>query len=832
MMHNKPNFTPRAQRAIEMSKKIAGDLNQEKVTLEHLFLGILQLKAGVVHEVLISVGLDPSVLINSVSEKINSKKTLQKSNPRFDRKFKQVLEISNLISKNFGHDYVGIEHILLAMLKYENSPINQYFAEINIPQDLIIEEIKNYFKLSISPGPIFFSTRELDNEMINPFQELQNLANQQATKKSQKQGQPSLLEKYTTNLNQLAVEGKLDKIVGRDSEILEMCETLCRRSKNNPVLLGEAGVGKTALVEGLSQMIVQGTAPEHILEKTILSIDLPGMVAGTKYRGQFEERIKGLLDEAIKSDRFILFIDEIHTLVGAGSAEGTMDAANILKPLLARGQLRCIGATTHNEYKKTILKDAALDRRFQPIKCLPPSAKETREILSGIVGRYEKFHHVEYSKEALDLIVELANRYLPSKQFPDKAIDILDRTGAKVKIKSFTRPENMKEMEIELEELMKEEEACSDLNKRNKLVQKQDKLLEEYSFKLNQWAADKFKNKIKIIEKDIICTVSQMTSIPKSELALTDSEKFLNLQSKLSKKIIGQEDAIESICQAILRSKSGLRNECKPIGSFLLLGQTGLGKTYTAKQISKCLLGEKSEIIHLDMSEYSEKTATTRLTGSAPGYVGYEEGSILVDKITKNPYSVILFDEIEKAHPDVIQSMLQILEEGRLTDGLGRVGDFRNSIIIVTGNIGSELAHKQASVGFGSCANEDQKKEEKLIEKASEVLKPEFVNRLTEIVMFKPFSEESLLKIINLELNPIIEKLKKKNISILVTKGFKEEILNTLKDSKFGARPISRIIQKKIEDPLATLLISKKLKSGNKITFKCQNSKTSYTIKA
>jgi len=823
MMEHKPNFTPRAQRAIEIAKKCCKELGHQKVSLEHLFLGILNLKAGIVHEVLISVGLDPTSLIESVARKWRRTSNKDVKNVLFDKKFKQVLEIATLISHNFGHDYVGIEHLLLAMLKYENSPINQYFKDINIPEDIIIEEIKNYFKLSISnETPFIMNTYDMYNNINNPSAPPQP----QKTSKN-----VSLIEKYTINYTLLASQGKFDKIIGRESETLEMCETLCRRSKNNPVLLGEAGVGKTALVEGLAQMIASGNAPEHLLDRNILSLDLAGMIAGTKYRGQFEERLKGLLEEVKESERFIIFIDEIHTLVGAGSAEGTMDAANILKPMLARGDIRCIGATTHNEYKKSILKDAALDRRFQPIKCMPPSAQETREILNGIVSKYEKFHHVSFSKESLDLVVNLANRYLPSRQFPDKAIDIMDQTGAKVKIKAFTRPKSIKNMEIELEELMKEEESAIDDLAKYDVIERQDKLLEKYSHKLNQWAAKRFKNKINIKEEDIIRTVSQITSIPMSELSMTESEKFLNLDKKLATKIIGQEEAINSICQAILRSKSGLRNECKPIGSFLLLGQSGLGKTHTAKQISKCLLGEKSEIIHLDMSEYSEKTASTRLAGASPGYVGYEEGSVLIDKIMKNPHSVVLFDEIEKAHPDVIQSMLQILEEGRLTDGLGRVGDFRNAIIIITGNIGSELAHKKPGVGFAQVENEEDKYTEKLIEKASQILRPEFVNRLTEVVMFKPFNEKSLNKIIDLELKPVKEKLKKRKITLSVSKTLKEEIIKDLKDSKFGARPISRIIQKQIEDPLATLLISSKLKENSRILFSIRKGKVLHTIK-
>lgn len=828
MMEHKPNFTPRAQRAIEIAKKSSKDIGNRTVSLEHLFLGILQLKAGVIHEVLITLGLDPISLISIITSKLKNEVTDGKpKRQQFDKKFKQVLEISNLISQNFGHDYVGIEHLLLAMLKYEGSPINKYFKSLNIPEDMIIDEIKNYFQLSMGTNQqsaVFYQ--------MPPPQPMPGFSFNEQSSEVRKPTKASQTEKYTTDLTKLANQGKFDKIIGREGEILEVCETLCRRTKNNPILLGEAGVGKTALVEGLAQLIVDNSAPEHLLDKKVLSLDLSGMIAGTKYRGQFEERIKTLLEEIKKDKNIILFIDEIHTLVGAGSAEGTMDAANILKPMLARGEVRCIGATTDNEYKKTILKDSALDRRFQPIKCPPPSAKETKAILEGIICKYEAFHHSTYEEGCIDLIVELAERYLPSKQFPDKAIDILDSTGAKVKIKSFTRPKSIKQMEAELELLMDSEEGVNKNSKEYRQIEaKQDKLLEEYSKKLNLWAAKKFKTKSIIKKEDIIRTVSQMTSIPMSELSKTEAQKFLSLEKKLQHKVIGQQRAVTSICKAILRSKSGLRNECKPIGSFLLLGQTGLGKTHTAKQIANTLLGEKSEIIHLDMSEYSEKTASTKIAGASPGYVGYEEGSILIDKILKNPYSVVLFDEIEKAHPDVIQTMLQILEEGKLTDALGRVGDFRNSIIIFTGNIGSEIAHKGSGVGFGAASATENKANEKIVEKASEVLRPEFVNRLTEVIMYQPFSEEDLIKIISLEIKPIQAKIKKLGSTLSMSLKCKKFIAKKLKDSKFGARPISRIIQKEIEDPLAELIISNKLSKQSKIFFTERDEKVTLIVK-
>lgn len=822
-MENKPNFTPRAQRAIDIAKKHARDLDSELVTLEHLFLGILSLKAGVVHEVLLEVGANPLSLMNAIATSLKASSAKNRNRAggiRYGSRFKQVLDIASVVSLNFGHDYIGIEHLLLAMLKYDKSPINKYFKSLNIPQDLIIDSIKNYFQMSFAniphPDQTFFSIGPPPMEM--PAQH---------TKMQPK----TMVEKYTVNYTKLAAAGKFDQIIGKEDEILKICETLCRRTKNNPVLIGDPGVGKTASVEGLSQAIVAGSCPEHLLDKKIYCLDLAAMIAGTKYRGQFEERLKGLLDEITKDKNVVLFIDEIHTLVGAGSAEGTMDAANILKPALARGDIKCIGATTFSEYKKTIHKDGALDRRFQPIKCSPPSPEETLEILKGIKDKYESFHYVEYGDDVLEAIVSLSARYMPSKQFPDKAIDILDQTGAKIKINSFARPASSKRIEQKLESLMKKEDALRKVGSNTLAVEReQEALLKTYGDILSRWAAKKMKTRKKVRLADVHKTIGQITSIPVAELSRNDAERFLNLEKRLYRKIIGQEKAVQSICQAILRSKSGLSNESKPIGSFLLLGGSGLGKTHTAKCISKVLLGEDSEIIYLDMSEFSEKSAVSRLSGSSPGYVGYEEGSLLVDKICKNPYSIVLFDEIEKAHPDVVQCLLQILEEGRITDGLGRIGDFTNSIIILTGNIGSSMAHQQSALGFGQSS--DQKSNEKIIEKACEVLRPEFVNRLTEIVTYKPFERPELIKIINIEYKPLQAKAKEKGINLKILPSCTKEIANRLEDSKFGARPIARMIQQYIENPLAEIIMARAEESGNiTVSFGCKEEEINYKIK-
>ena len=814
MMTPKPNFTPRAQRAIELSKSIAKEFGKPKACLEELFLGILHLKAGVVHEVLNSMGVDPTELISSMKNQSNKSESFSKDIV-FSSKFKQVLEISSVISLNFGHDYVGIEHILLSLLKYEGSPVSKYFKSLKIPEDLIIEEIKNYFQLS-NPAQ---ETIQFAPFFIHPPQE-ENVNHQEQAQKTHKQGQrkQQTLDKYCINYNELSRSGKIDKIIGKQDEILEVCEILARRTKNNPVLIGDPGVGKTAIVEGLADSIEAGICPEPLLNKTIFGLDLGLLIAGTKYRGQFEERLKSVIDEISKDEKKILFIDEIHTLVGAGSAEGSMDAANMLKPALARGQIRCIGATTDSEYKKTILKDGALDRRFQGVRCRAPSKTETLEILRGIKNKYEEFHFTEYSDECLKIIVDLAARYMPSRNFPDKAIDIMDQTGAKVKIKSFKRPKSTIEMEKELEELMKEEDKLSSsMLNTDDVVKKQEELLDKYKKSLNSWAKRRFSKKKKITPQDIYRTVSQATRIPISQLSKTDSEIFLSLENKLKKEIIGQDDSVNLISKAILRSKAGLKNTSKPIASFLILGNTGLGKTHTAKVLSRLLVGETEQIIRIDMSEFSDKTASNKLSGASPGYVGYEEGSFLIDQITKKPYSVVLFDEIEKSHPDAIQCLLQILDEGRLTDGLGRVGDFRNSIIIMTGNIGSEIASKGGGIGFSS-ENNEIKKKEKIIEKACTELRPEFINRISEILIFQQLSECDLIKILNIEIKPLIESLNKKNISFSITPSAKKFIAENILKENFGARPVQRIIEREIENPLSEMLIRKQINDGDKVS--------------
>lgn len=835
MMDSKPNFTPRAQRALKRAKKQAGELSYGTVNLEHLFLGILSLNAGITHELLISLGIEIDSFVKAVKKKLKKgpDEISEDTKFKYSAGIKNVLQIAMTLSNRFNHEYVGLEHILLAMLKYDDSPINKYFAMMGIPQDVIIEQIQQYFQLSQDLGqnvPRAPWELEDDNFAEDPAPFSSPAPTRSQTRK--KDG-GSALEKFGTNFNELAAAGKFDKIVGRVEEVAGLCEILCRRYKNNPILLGEAGVGKTAIIEFLSQNIVDGNCPEHLLGKTIYSLDLGAMIAGTKYRGQFEERLKQSIDEVKSSENIILFIDEIHTIIGAGSAEGSMDAANMLKPALSRGEMVVIGATTQDEYKKSIVKDGALDRRFQPVFVEEPTEAETLEILRGTKGKYEEFHMVEYSEEVLELVTELARKYIHNRRFPDKAIDIIDQAGSRVKIRTFKRPKKAKLLENELEDLVKEERGLIKINKSIVEVQnKQREILIEYTELLTRWGRRCSRKLSSVTPEDIYKIVSQKTKIPVSQLAKTENQRLLTLSKSLKNTIIGQEAAVEAVVQAMLRSGSGLGEDNKPMGSFLCLGPTGTGKTHMAKTISKSLFGEKHKIIQLDMSEYSDKISASKLTGASPGYVGYEEGGQLTERINRQPYSVVLFDEIDKAHPEVLQVLLQILEEGRLTDNFGREASFKNAVIILTANIGADIFDKSSSMGFNP-SKTDLKDEikEKVLAQTKILLRPEFVNRMTEVVLFHKFSDANFRKIIHLEAKILKAKLKKKGIKLKLTASIVNYLSEESRKEDLGARPIKRAIQSIIENKLSELLLSKELEPNRSITFSFKKGEVCYSIK-
>ena len=616
--------------------------------------------------------------------------------------------------------------------------------------------------------------------------------------------QPELqaLEVFGINYNKMAESGSLDDIVGKENEIQNITEILCRRKKNNPILIGEPGVGKSALIEGLAQQIVSQDVSDHLLGHTIYGLDLASMIAGTKYRGQFEQRLKKVVDEASQNPRVILFIDEIHTLVGAGSAEGTMDAANILKPALARGQLRCIGATTFKEYKKHIQKDGALDRRFQSVIVEEPTPSETLNILKGIKKKYEKFHQITYSPQSLKLAVELSHRYITDRYMPDKAIDLIDQAGSKVKIKNFKRPLRSREIEKEIESLMAKEEKCDDFIKKQSLLEEQEVLFEEYKDVLNEWSKESKNKKIRVTEEDILEAISTRTNIPLDKIQREKSSTSLSLERRLKSFVVGQDVAVKSISNAILRNKAGLRNPLRPIGSFLFLGPSGVGKTHTAQILAKEVFGSRGNLIQIDMSEFSEKHTSSKLIGAAPGYVGYDESGQLTEKIKKKPYSVVLFDEIEKAHEDISNLLLQVLDEGRLTDNFGIPCDFKNSIVILTSNVGFSVAQANASLGF-KASDSSADSSNKILEKARSIFKPEILNRLDETLVFNSFENDDLRKIVNLELKELNKRLKKKKIKLKYDEGLVDFLAAEALSINEGARPIAKLVSDHLENPIA-----------------------------
>ena len=822
-MTPKPNFTPRAQQAINEAKRAATKFGNEDVSLEHLFYGMVNLNAGILSEILFLLQIDHTLLKEEIERsfyevgQVNIESFIPEDfSPEFDEHFHLVLKVSSSISEKLGHEYVGVEHMLLALLKYEYSSIPIFFNQFNAKEDDIISEVREYLYLS---GEDNNSTKDKPSARKSIKNRTQSL----------KEVKLQNLEKFSTNLNELAREGKFDNIIGKENEIYDVSEILCRRTKNNPVLLGEPGVGKTAIVEGLAQNIVKGISSDFLLTKIIYSLDLGSLIAGTKYRGQFEERLKGIIDEARKNPDVILFIDEIHTLVGAGSAEGSMDAANLLKPLLARGELKCIGATTQSEYKKSILKDGALDRRFQSVKVSEPNKEETRQIIEGVKSKYESFHSIHYPQEVLDLIVELSSKYILDKQFPDKAIDIMDQAGSKVKIKNIERPQEAKDIEKELDQLASKEASLQSLGcSPIQIEERQLELLEKYDALINKWAKKTMKTRIDVKPKDIYEVLSSRTGIPVKDISKKDSEKMLGLFKNLNRRIIGQSQALEEISESILRSKSGLQDSNKPVGSFLLVGASGTGKTHTAKCIAEFIYGSKDSLIQIDMSEYSEKISSSRLIGAAPGYVGYEEGGELTEKVRRNPYSVVLFDETEKAHPEVLNLLLQIMEEGVVTDNSGRKVYFNNCIIILTGNIGSEKAAKP-NIGFAQ-ADSNSIAQEKLKTELKSFFSPEFLNRLNEIVLFNDFGIKELLKITNLEIKNVANKLVDKNIKLSATPKVSLYIAEKAIVEKMGARPIKRIIQKLIENKLSTLILDKSLASNSSIKFSIIKGELEYKI--
>ena len=810
-----PNFTPRVQQAIKMAKQEAISLEHQIIQPIHLLVGIFKVQNSffeAVHQGTILKNLDFKSYIDSF---IKNEKQFQINLLQYSKSFKNILRQSSKLADAYAHDYVGIEHVLVCLL--DLSDLKFFFDEIGLDSAQLSLQIK----------------ATLEGEIVEKADQIKDLTKKRNSPKSTDVAPVSVnasVSKYAINYTDLAKQGKFDEVVCRNSSITELIEILCRRTKNNPVILGEAGVGKTALIEGLSQKIVSADVPEYLLGKNIYSLNLNNLIAGTKYRGQFEERLKEFIEELIKDDSNILFIDEIHTLTGAGNAEGGMDAANILKPLLARGELKCIGATTPKEFKKSIEKDSALTRRFQTVLIDEPTIKQSYDILKAVSPEYESFHQIKYRQNALKAAVDLSSRYITDRFLPDKAIDIIDEAASRVKINSFHKPEKAKKIEDTIESLIDQEQSTHDEDRKKMLGGCIDELFEEYQSILDDWQKS-FKNKpVYVTESDIHAVISSKTSIPISVISSSSDEKYLSLKNNLNKSIIGQKQAIDSIYSSLIRSACGLNNPNKPSGTFLFLGQTGTGKTFTAKKISEFIFGGEDKIIRLDMGEFSESVSSSKLTGSSPGYVGYEDGSSLIDKVRKNPYSVILFDEIEKAHPEVLKVLLSILDEGKLSDNFGRVANFKNCLVILTGNLGSEIIEKSSGVvGFNVSSAEDLIKD-KIKDKVQKHFSPEFANRIDEIIVFSSFSDSNYEKIINLHLKELNNKLKSKKIKIHLDQSLISFFIKKLNHINLGARPVERIFHKEIESVLAENILLKKITNSSKIEFYRDKDLTKFKI--
>lgn len=815
-MDSTPNFTPRAQEALKSSRDYALEYRADAVCIDHLLLGLVSQPRGLLREIfdISGYGIDDfrDFIEQSMTRGSNKSESIT-----FSEDFKSILEIACEAANALSQSYVGTEHLLIAIIKYNSGVTENLFFGCGInPSSLSIAVKAHLLESSNITSSVEAEHLEASSNNISPVQ------------KNQKSS--SALESYAINYNQLAIEGKFNQVICRETELEEVTEILCRKSKNNPILLGEPGTGKTAIVEGLARKIVRSECSEHLLSHEIYGLDLASMIAGTKYRGQFEERLKNVINELKEMPKLILFIDEMHTLVGAGSAEGSMDAANILKPMLARGEIRCIGATTFDEYKKHIEKDGALARRFQPINTIEPSPNNCKKILKGIASSYETFHNVSYSPEAIELCVDLSVKYIHDRFLPDKAIDLMDQAGSKVKIENFKRPEEAKKLETKLEKLMTAEDEATSSKTRSSLSKQQDKMLKKYKKIIEKWSAENKEKNFKVQPDDIYNILSKKIGVPVEQISQTSEKQFLQLQSELNKLVIGQEEAVSSICKALIRNRAGLKDENKPIGTFLMLGSSGIGKTHTAKILAEKLFGSKDNFINISMTEYSESHTGSKLIGTAPGYVGFESAGQLTEKVRKNPYSVVLFDEIEKAHENVIQTLLQILDEGTIKDNMGREINFKNCVIMMTGNIGSDIANGKIGVGFAASTQSEDHLEikDRIRKEALKKLSPEFLNRIDELIVFKSFKDNNLLNIINIHLEELKSKLKKKNISLFINKAVKDFLFKEVSELKDGARPIDRVIQNLITNPLATELLNQALESQKKLKITLLKSKINF----
>ncbi|MBT3616164.1 MAG: ATP-dependent Clp protease ATP-binding subunit [Verrucomicrobia bacterium] len=807
------NFTPRAQQVLALARKEADRFNHSFVGTEHLLLGLINLGQGVAVNVLQKMGLDLETVRLEVEKQVGTGPDQKMAgNIPYTPRVKKVLELSKKEAKALHHTYVGTEHILLGLLREGEGVAARVLKNLDIDIDLCRQEI----------------LQELDPNFEGDDGVTAGMEEESGGNK--KQVKTPALKAFGRDLTEIANKGEMDPVIGRADEIERVIQVLCRRTKNNPVLLGEAGVGKTAIVEGLAQEVTKGNVPEILREKRVITLDLALMVAGTKYRGQFEERIKAVMDEIRRAKNIILFIDELHTIVGAGSAEGTMDASNIIKPALSRGEMQCVGATTINEYRKYIEKDAALERRFQSVKVEPPSIEDAIDILKGLRPRYEDHHKMDLTDAAVTAAVKLSDRYITGRFLPDKAIDIMDEAGARARIKAMTRPPEVKNLELAIEETrIKKEKAIKDqkFEEAASMRDEEKKAKEELENTLTEWKKSNEDARVKVDEDEIMYVVAKWTGIPLKRMGQGDVQKLLSMEKEISKIVIGQSLAVETLCKALRRSRADLKDPARPIGAFMMLGPTGVGKTLLAKSLAVNMFGDSKSLVQLDMSEYMEKFNVSRLVGSPPGYVGYEEGGQLTEKVRRNPYSVVLFDEVEKAHPDVMNMLLQILEEGKLTDSFGRLVDFRNTIILLTSNVGAERLKKGATMGFTAPDDEQdyERMKENLTEEAKKVFRPEFLNRFDDIVVFRSLGKKELTQILELELAKVEQRLAQRDLHFELDESARDLLRDKGYDPAYGARPMRRAVEKHLEDPMAEEIIRGNLREGETVAISAKDDK-------
>ena len=810
------SFTKNAQAALALAEKTAARLHTGYVGTEHILVGLLREESGVAAKILEDNGADADKILEMIRELIAPDgETAVKERGTYSPRARRVLEEAYVQAERFGADSAGTEHLLLALLKDSDN------AAVRLLNTLGISVQKIYIDTLVVMG-------------ADPAIYKEDLRN----KKNNNRKQPSTLEQYSRDLTALAAQGKLDPVIGRDTEIQRVIEILSRRTKNNPCLIGEPGVGKTAVVEGLASRIVEGNVPFTIQNKRLMTLDLSGMVAGSKYRGEFEERIKRVIREVQEDGDIILFLDEIHTIIGAGGAEGAIDASNILKPSLARGELQLIGATTIAEYHKYIEKDAALERRFQPVNVEEPTKEETLSILHGIAWKYEQHHRVKIRDEALVAAVNLSERYINDRNLPDKAIDLIDEASAAVSLQHSKAPEGLqqrKEELLALDAVLEEQLKEGKLEEAAETNKEQEKLLKKYQRDEDRYQKKQAESRIEVTESDIAKVVSTWTKVPVSKLTETESDRLLRLEKELHKRVIGQEEAVSAVARAIRRGRVGLQDPNRPIGSFLFLGPTGVGKTELSKALAEAMFGSENALIRVDMSEYMEGHSVSKMIGSPPGYVGFEEGGQLSEKIRKNPYSVVLFDEIEKAHPDVFNVLLQVLDDGHITDSKGRKVSFKNTVLIMTSNAGAQRITAPKNLGFLTETTREQdyeKMKSGVMEEVRKIFKPEFINRIDDIIVFKTLEKKEMLEIVQLLCKHLSRRCEKEmELKLHFSNALKEHIVDKYADYKMGARPLKRAIQNVIEDPLAEKILSGEIHAGDQVTIGFRKGQISFDVK-